>query len=206
MTLFPVSCKSRPVSRDGGGICSGQLPALLHPWTGVCGDRRERSGYSRELCSCGNKVAVTTVSFFLALLCACGGPAQTPEERIRDLVARAEQAAEDHDLSVFKDSVADDYRDSRGYNRQNILRLIQGMLLRNQQIHLLSLVREVQVQQDTARARVLVAMAGRPIESAEVLMDLRADLVRFDVEFLREGDEWRVRAVDWGRAEVVDFL
>ena len=49
-------------------------------------------------------------------------------------------------------------------------------------------------------------MAGRPIESTEALLDVRADLMRFDVEFVREGDDWRVRAADWRRAELNDFL
>lgn len=142
----------------------------------------------------------------LLLLSACGGPEQSPEAKIRDLVSRAEQAAEDHDLSVFKDSVAGDYQDNHGYNRQTVLRLIQGVLLRNQQIHLLSLVRDIDVTEDSARARVLVAMAGRPIESAGALLNVRAELMRFDVQLVLEGDEWLVRAVDWERAEAGDFM
>lgn len=142
----------------------------------------------------------------LLFLSACGGPEQPPDAKIRDLVSRVERAAEDHDLSVFKASVAGDYQDNHGYNRQTVLRLIQGVLLRNQQIHLLSLVREVDVAEDTARARVLVAMAGQPIESADALLNLRAELMRFDVELILEGDEWLVRAVDWQRAEAGDFL
>lgn len=140
------------------------------------------------------------------LLSACGGPEQSPEARIRDLISRAEQAAEDHELSVFQDSVADDYQDNHGYDRQTVLRLVQGMLLRNQNIHLLSLVRDVRVEDSTARARVLVAMASRPLESTNALLNVRADLMRFDVDLVLEGDEWLVRAVDWERAEVSDFL
>lgn len=142
----------------------------------------------------------------LGLLVACGGPDEPPEARVRDLVSRAEQAAERHDLSVFKEAVADDYQDNHGYERQTVLRLIQGMLLRNQQIHLFSLVRDLQVQEDAAQVRVLVAMAGRPIDSAEALLNVRADLMRFDAELTRDGDQWRVRSVDWKRAEVADFL
>ncbi len=142
----------------------------------------------------------------LMLLPACGGPEQSPEARIRDLVERAEQAAEDRDLSVFKDSVADDYQDNHGYTRQTVLRLVQGMLLRNQNIHLLSVVRDVEVLENAARARVLVAMASRPLASTEALLNVRADLMRFDVELVLEGDDWVVRAVEWERAEVSDFL
>jgi len=191
VTLFRIPGKNGFISRDG-------------VYAGIVGNQ---SRHRREFHRRGNRVTVTVFSvLFLLVVPACGGPAQTPEERIRGLVARAEQAAEDRDLSVFKDSVSGDYRDSRGYNRDNVLRLIQGMLLRNQQIHLLSLVRDVQVQEGAAQARVLVAMAGRPIESAEALVNLRAELMRFDVAFQRQGDEWLVRSVDWKRAEVQDFL
>lgn len=142
----------------------------------------------------------------LLLLSACGSPDEPPEARIRDLVARAEQAAEDHDIAVFRDGISGDYQDNHGYDRRTVLRLIQGLLLRNQQIHLLSIVRDLRVQDGAARARVLVAMAGRPIESAEALLNLRADLMRFDVQLALEGGEWRVRAVDWERARAADFL
>lgn len=155
----------------------------------------------------GNRTATRLFAAVLGVfLAACGGPQESPEARIKDLVSRAEQAAEDHDLSVFRDSVSDDYQDDHGYNRQTVLRLVQGMLLRNQNIHLLSLVREVRVENGSAYARVLVAMASRPIESADALLNVRADLMRFDVQLVLESDEWRVRAVDWERAEPGDFL
>ncbi|HSH43700.1 MAG TPA: hypothetical protein VK973_16385 [Arenicellales bacterium] len=139
-------------------------------------------------------------------LSACGGPEEAPEAQIRALVARAEQGAEDHEISVFREAVSIDYRDNHGYDRRSVLRLVQGMLLRNRNIHLLSLVRDLQVNGEEARARVLVAMAGRPIESADALLDLRADLFRFDVDLARDGDQWRVRSVDWNRAQASDFL
>jgi len=142
----------------------------------------------------------------LLVLVACGGPEGTPEERIRSLVSRAEAAAEDHDLSVFKAAVSNEYRDSHGYDRQSVLRLVQGLLLRNQRIHLLSMVRDIKVQSGAAQARVLVAMAGQPIESPGALVNLRADLMRFDVQLVLEDDAWRVRAVEWDRAEPADFL
>ncbi|MDZ7841785.1 MAG: hypothetical protein U5R46_13375 [Gammaproteobacteria bacterium] len=171
----------------------------LRPFVEAPGNRRRsRPGHGKAKYS-----IIAVLGLFLA---ACGGPEESPEARIKDLISRAEQAAEDHDLSVFRDSVSDDYQDDHGYNRQTVLRLVQGMLLRNRSIHLLSLVREVRVGDGTAHARVLVAMASRPIESADALLNVRADLMRFDVQLVLEGDEWWVRAVDWERAEMADFL
>lgn len=140
------------------------------------------------------------------MLVACGGPAEAPETRIRSLVSQVEAAAEAHDLSVFKDHIASGYQDNRGYNRQTVLRLVQAMLLRNQAIHLLTLVRSLEVDADTADTRVLVAMAGRPIKSAQALLDMRVDLMRFDVQLVREDGDWLVRTVDWDHAQASDFL
>lgn len=146
------------------------------------------------------------VAVAASMLSACGGPPETPEAQLRALIGDVEQAAEGHEISVFRDVVADDYQDERGFDRQTVLRIVQGVLIRNQQVHLLSLVRNIDVQGSEAGAVVLVAMAGQPIESTEALLNVRADLMRFDVDFVRRGDQWLVGAVAWRRAEVKDFL
>ncbi|MGA8260812.1 MAG: hypothetical protein WB783_11410 [Arenicellales bacterium] len=140
------------------------------------------------------------------VLSACGGPSQSPEARIKALISRAEKAAEDRDVSVFKDITSDQYHDRRGFGRREILRLVQAVFLQNRQIHLLTVVRHLEVKQATAHARVLVAMAGRPIDSPKALFNMRARLMRFEVTFALEGDEWRVRSVDWHPAAPGDFL
>lgn len=137
---------------------------------------------------------------------ACGGPQESPENRIKQLVADGEKAAQARDISTLGELVADGYQDERGYDRRTVLRIVQGLFLRNQDIHLLTVVRDLQVEGAEASAVVLVAMAGRPIESAQSLVNLNADLVRFDVDFVREDGDWRVHAADWRRAEVKDFL
>lgn len=146
------------------------------------------------------------VFYGVSMLFACGGPEPSPEARIKSLISRAEQAAESRDISVFKDITADGYQDRRGLHRREILRIVQSVFLRNRKIHLLSVVRNLTVKGGSAHARVLVAMAGRPIESPEALLAMRARLMRFEVDFAREGDQWRVLSVDWQPAKAGDFL
>lgn len=139
-------------------------------------------------------------------LAACGGPEGSPEEQIRRLIEDGEKAAEARDISALGELVADGYQDARGYDRRTVLRIAQGLFLRNREIHLFTLVRDLRVEGEAASARILVAMSGRPIESARALLNLNADLVRFDVGFAREDGAWRVRSADWRRADVNDFL
>jgi hypothetical protein len=49
-------------------------------------------------------------------------------------------------------------------------------------------------------------MAGQPIKNADQLFDIRADLVRFVVVYVRQDSEWKVDNVQWQRATVDDFL
>jgi hypothetical protein len=142
----------------------------------------------------------------VVVLSACGGSSQSPEARIKSLISRVGKAAESRDISAFKDVTSDHYHDRRGFGRREILRVVQAVFLQNRQIHLLTVIRHLDVKQATARARVLVAMAGRPIESPKALLNMRARLMRFDVDFALEGDEWRVRSVDWHPAVPGDFL
>jgi hypothetical protein len=146
------------------------------------------------------------VVLILSTLLACGGPDQSPEMQIKSLISQAEQAAESRDISVFKNITADDYQDRRGLHRREVLRIVQGEFLRNQEIHLLSLVRSLTIKGDSAHARVLVAMAGQPIESPGALLKMRARLMRFEIDFALEGDEWQVLSVDWQPAKAGDFL
>lgn len=151
-------------------------------------------------------LALVLVAALALVLSACGGEEQTPEARIEALIAEGEQAAESRDVPALGALVSDHYQDPRGYDRRTVLRIAQGLFLRNQSIHVLTVVRDLRVAGDTASVRVLAAMAGRPIESVEALVNVRADLMRFDLELAREDGDWLVRSADWRRAELSDFL
>ena len=91
-----------------------------------------------------------------------------------------------------------DYRDLNGNDRRAVVRLVQFSLFRYKSVHLFSLTKSLEIlDEDNAVAEVLVAMAGKPVETAEQLFDLRADLVRFNVRYVRRG-----RRVEGGRRRV----
>ena len=87
---------------------------------------------------------------------------------------------------------------------ENLLRL---QFLRNESLRLFARIQSVSLPQpDRAQAVVLVAMAGVPIASVQELATLRADLHRFEIDFVLEGKQWRVQRAVWRRAEVGEFL
>lgn len=139
----------------------------------------------------------------MLLVGGCGGEPESPEAQVRAVIARAVAAAEAKDVGTLRAMVSDRYSDANGQDKRAIEAMLRLHFLRNESVHLYTRVQSVTVPQpDRAEASVLVAMAGVPITSEVELPALRADLHRFDIEFMREGDRWRVQRAAWSRAEL----
>ena len=146
------------------------------------------------------------VVLLAAMLIACSGDEASPEQQINQLNGDAKLAAEAKDLSTLKDMVADDFKSGQ-YDKNSIMRLVALYLLGHKNLHLFPLTRSLQIiGQDSAKAVILVAMAGQPIDHADQLLELRADMLRFDVSYIRAGEEWKVIGVEWTQAKADDFL
>jgi len=140
---------------------------------------------------------------------ACGGPTDSPEERIRELLDRIEQTTEQGKALGFNDYIATDYDDADGRRQRDVLRLIAGYKLRHRSIHLLVHIADIQVAPDgqTGSARIFVGMAGRPVASVDQLNTLQADLFRFDLRLRTDSDgEFQISGAAWQRARQQDFL
>lgn len=141
------------------------------------------------------------------LLVACGTP-DDPERRLRDAIAAGEQAVEARSLTDAAALVSPDYADERGMDKRAVVQLLLGYLHRHRNIHLLTRIADLTLDQDGRRAHVvlLVAMAGTPIASFDALEGVRADLHRFELQFL-DGDEgWQLVRADWRRPSATELL
>lgn len=143
----------------------------------------------------------------LLVLSGCAASESDPERALRDLIERAETAAEQRDAAALKGLIDERYQDGRGWSRRQVAAVIHSVLLRRRQVNLFTVIREIEIIEPTqARALVLVAMAGRPVARREQLADLRAELWRFEVWFKVRDDEWRVVRADWQPASLDEFL
>jgi len=138
---------------------------------------------------------------------ACSSPPQSAEARIRALLAEMEVAAEGKDLRPLKAVVSEQYADEFGNDRQAIVGLLTYHFLRNQSIHLLTRVAEIELPEpERASVTVYVAMAGRPIPDVDAMTQLRANLYRFDFALEDLEERWQVKRAAWRPAEARDFL
>jgi hypothetical protein len=128
---------------------------------------------------------------------SCG--VSDPEAEIRALLAAAEEAAEERDVGFFGDVVGVAYRDVRGNDRDELLRMVRGYFIANQRIELVSRVDEVVLEgADAARAVVHAGMVGQRAGAA-LLGGVDADLYRFELELVNDGGDWRIIGAEWTR-------
>jgi hypothetical protein len=139
------------------------------------------------------------IALALAVLTAgCG--VSDPEAEIRAFLAAAEDAAEARDVGFFGDAIGDNYRDARGHDREEILRMLRGFFIANQRIEIVSRIDEVVIEGgDAARAVVHAGMVGRRTD-APLIDGLDADLYRFELELVNDGGNWQVIGADFKRA------
>jgi hypothetical protein len=137
---------------------------------------------------------------------ACAPAAETPEDRVRAVLAALEAGAQARDVGAMKELVSERYMDAAGHDKRAVGALVGLHLMRNESIHLLVRVASLAIPAP-GRADVvaLVAMAGTPIPGPEALPALRADLYRFDLALGEEDGVWRVTGAAWRPAAIADF-
>jgi hypothetical protein len=133
------------------------------------------------------KVSRLVAFAFAVALVACAREG-SPEAEVRAVITAAEEAAEAGDVSAAMDLVADEYADANGFDRQELRNFVRGYFLMNPSMKLLVRVEDVQFPADElAQARVTVGVLGQGLET---------QLETFDVELVKEDDDWRLRRAD----------
>jgi hypothetical protein len=127
--------------------------------------------------------------FFYAALLACaesGGD----EQRVREVLARVEEAAEARDASDVLEHVAPGYADARGNDRAQLQSFLRGYFLANPKVELL-----VDVE------RLEMPVLGLAQARIDVTVLPAGDRVTLDVEFRRQDEAWQVVRADRARDE-----
>jgi hypothetical protein len=123
------------------------------------------------------------------------------------MVSAMESAAEQRSLGNVKELISSDYYDEWHGDRRAALRSLLFYFQGHQSVHLLTRISDIQLDETGKSARVIVyvGMAGEPVVKSEALIDLNADLYRFDVDLVADGDEWLVSSARWQRARPENF-
>ena len=125
-----------------------------------------------------------TLCIAVIFFAACGARSSN-EEQVRELLERAEAAAQARDASDVLELVATDYSDSQGLDRAQLQNFLRGYFLAHPRVEVLLSVDELEFP---------VAGLGRARVDVTALP--AGDHVSLRVEFREEGGQWRVARAD----------
>ena len=149
---------------------------------------------------------MTFLAVALVLVVACG-PGDSPEEQVRIFVEAGEEAVESRKISSVKKLISDQYKDPAMRTKRDIVVLMARYLYMNKNIHLLTRIDQLNFPQpDIARFHLYVAMTGQNVSDLDSLLNMQADLYRFDIELVLEEKEWKLYNADWRPAKSTDFF
>ncbi|MEW8625409.1 MAG: hypothetical protein AB2551_06635 [Candidatus Thiodiazotropha sp.] len=151
-------------------------------------------------------------SFFFILLLAhgiwgCSDDPVSVDEQLRTTIREAESFIQARDLSATLEFVHADYRDNNGLDLRQLRAMLAGYFLRHKSIHILTTIDNIAVD-ESGRAKVLLyaGLAGSPQDRETSLSQWRGDLLRLDLTFLQQDEEWLLAEADWRRATPQDFM
>jgi hypothetical protein len=132
------------------------------------------------------------LSCSLLALGACSS-ATSDEQRVRELLASVESAAESRDVGDVLELVADDYADDQGNTRDSLRGFLRVFFIAHPKLELVTSIDDLQFPVDgMARARVTVR--GVDLDRFNA-----GDSVALAVELRRVGGDWRVVRADRAR-------
>lgn len=155
------------------------------------------------------KYATHTMLLILILwLSACSNDQPlTKKQRLLQSIQKIEQGFEARILSDILEYISENYQDDKIGDFENIKRAIHVQLLRNKSVHVFSIVKDIQWTDDHhAKVEIVAAMGAKPIDSVNILSSIKADMAKFEVDFVLEGEVYKVQSALWSWAEPSDFL
>jgi hypothetical protein len=143
----------------------------------------------------GNTLRLTLSAMLCCGLLACGDPPTPPEEAVRAWVAVGQRYAEEKDRNGLMDLISPAYADARGNERDDIENMFRIYFLRQNNIKLLTSIDDVRVfGDDAAELDLTVGMAA----VNEGTFGFSADAYNFEMELVRDGDDWLLISGRWG--------
>lgn len=128
-----------------------------------------------------------------AVMATIGCSRSDPERELRAVVAAMARAIEQREPAGFLESVSDDFaRESGGFGKQDLKRVLAGIYLRNEKITLNAVVSDVRIDGGRARAKVRVLATG-----GAGLLPERGQGWDFDSVWRRENGRWKVYNAEW---------
>lgn len=162
-----------------------------------------------------SQLAVWLTSIFFALsLCSCSDKTISEEDQIKAVINKAVTAAENKELGVLIDLMAEGYSDKYNSDRKQAGKMLRLYFFRNKSIHLITKIKAIEILDETTQQttgddkrailQIYIGLAGRPVKD-ESPINVRADLLLFTMDMVKDDGDWLVEKADWKRASPDDL-
>jgi len=153
-----------------------------------------------------NRIAILALVLSMTLLLnACTNDELSREDEIELTIAAAIEAAENRSANDLSELIEEQYRDEKGLNKSQLIKLVRLYFFRHKNIYLFSKLGDIDFSaENQASVTLHVAMAGSAISDITALASLRASMHRFDLELIKH-EQWLVRSATWYPASIGDM-
>ena len=136
----------------------------------------------------------------LLLLTACSESEDvTPQAQIKAIIEQVEEGVEQRSLSQVLNNISETYSDHKGRTKKDIARMTQLQILRNENIHILTRIKFIDVVDSYASVELSSAMTSRALDLNIEANRLKADSYKVSIAFKKEPDQWRIVSTSWQR-------
>jgi hypothetical protein len=129
----------------------------------------------------------------VALVAAIACARSDPERELRETVASMASAIERREPGAFLAGLADDFsRESGAFGKDDVKRVLAGVFLRNEKIHVTAIVTDVMIDGAQASARIRVLATG-----GQGLLPERGQSWDFDTAWRQDKGRWVIYNAEW---------
>lgn len=151
------------------------------------------------------KIIILCCLSILTLVVGCFDSALSPEDQVRQFIEAGVQAAEDRSAKDLAELIHIEYKDRRGYGKNQIEKLSKLYFFRHKNIYLLTKINEIDfLSENEAQVSMHVAMAGNVISDTSLLSSLRARIYKFELLLIKD-EAWLLQQASWQPASVGDM-
>lgn len=132
------------------------------------------------------------------LLSACNNDNNvTPTQQIKQILTSIEEGIEQRSLSQVLDNFSDEYNDHEGRNKKKIKQLTQFQILKNQNIHIFTRIKSIDIEKNYASVELSIAMTAREVDLSIEKNRLKADTYKSSIVLKNESGKWKVISSSW---------
>jgi ketosteroid isomerase-like protein len=144
--------------------------------------------------------AIGLVLVAVVAVLACGCSRETEEDKVKKVITDAQAAVEEKEIKKVVSALADTYSDPRGFNRDDVRRVLLGYFLGHPKITVYINYLRVSVDGASARASFqTVLTSGKKTGSPADVIPESLGVYRFDVSLNKISGDWKVTSASWER-------